>query len=34
MSGIVFASVMGLVDGLLPAWRAAGGNVAVGLRRC
>jgi ABC-type lipoprotein release transport system permease subunit len=33
LSGIVFALVMGLVGGLLPAWRAARGSVAVGLRR-
>lgn len=33
LAGILFALVMGLVGGLLPAWRAARANVAVGLRR-
>ncbi|MGH7504788.1 MAG: ABC transporter permease [Longimicrobiales bacterium] len=33
LAGIGFALVMGLVGGLLPAWRAARGVVAVGLRR-
>jgi ABC-type lipoprotein release transport system permease subunit len=31
--GIAFALVMGLIGGLLPAWRAARGVVAEGLRR-
>ena len=33
LAGIVFALVMGLVGGMLPAWRAARANVAVGLRK-
>lgn len=32
-AGIIFALVMGLIGGLLPAWRAARATVAVGLRR-
>jgi putative ABC transport system permease protein len=33
LAGIAFALVMGLIGGLLPAWRAARAVVAVGLRR-
>jgi ABC-type lipoprotein release transport system permease subunit len=33
LAGIAFALVMGLVGGLLPAWRAARAVVAVGLRK-
>jgi ABC-type lipoprotein release transport system permease subunit len=33
LAGIGFALAMGLVGGLLPAWRAARSVVAVGLRR-
>lgn len=33
VAGIVFALVMGLIGGLMPAWRAARATVAVGLRR-
>jgi ABC-type lipoprotein release transport system permease subunit len=33
LAGIAFALVMGLVGGLLPAWRAARAIVAVGLRK-
>ena len=33
LAGIAFALAMGLIGGLLPAWRAARAEVAVGLRR-